>query len=868
MFPKANAAEVTRRHGANESLGVNIPEIISEQIARCARKSSADNQTRAVLLPADPEVVGPMRDRGLHGLPLESLGWCEEITPTHIPVIRYTQPEAGKGRFLSVDSGVRPLIICTHRAVKLGDVRSALGEKIAPFVHEAHSKEEVTSRLSESSDVNVLILMSHLKGSRSSDQRAVFDFAGPHPDGAEVMPAGTLSEELADVVAAHKNIRVVILLACSTWSLAADKFIEAGIPVVIGTHRDIAFDRENLNRWLKGIGSFIGTLEATGRIDDAFAMLRADVDGGTPGVQASTLAMHAFLSRDYSLQFVADPALTPAIDYARHLRRSSAGIKPADELRSNSGESADERFRRHSAYLERHLLQQIKLPAKERGRGDGALSEDAAGTPGEGSRTQDVATTQERLLEILRQTTRGRFGLRAPWGMGKTMLMRWIAHTLAEQYLQDPRENSVLPVYIELWRLRDAVGTNTAIWPEHIWGAAMQSCRADSGLAKRMKDSSARRCLFLLDGLDEAKGLEGFLNAAQQTDGGPFWAHSTIISSRPEAVPSSNALANFGDEAAAAGSIFTIEPFSRPDIRRYIEMFFEDNDNTRDHVLRMTGVNGGDAAAASSLGSALSTPYLLHLYCQVVEEDLRPGAGELHAMSTAVEVLQRALPMAIARRLVPHNIEQGRTMAKALIWPLARLAFESRLRESRLWSQQAESQWRGVNEVDALAAVRDVLEVMKKTNEHLPLQMSGTEVTAAQVLPMLLDHSGVLRRRAGTHVEVHDARYADFLPALWLARLVQGPFDVDVLDDAMQFPAQNSLRYLAQRESLIPGWDNGCINDLLEDRTTGNMNNRTETVRQFIGRKVWDEPNWSLPIELLAGLLEDPSPMLNDLSME
>lgn len=814
-----------------------------------------------VLVPAPPPE--------LHALPLELFGWQGYVTPAKIPVIRYTQAEPSRKRphrALVLDSGLRPLVIVTHQALLSGDnsgtrLRQDLGlESDAPLLIRP-SLDEVENILADS-QANVLILLSHMtpKAGAASDFAADFDFSEPGAGSGDARPIDPRG--LASVVAKFPRVQVVALIACQTWPSAADVFIREGIPAVIGTHWMIGFDADGARMWCRGVHEFLKTLSSDGRLDVAFARMRAAVDDGdAPGIRAASLAMHVYLADDDNLRLVSDDnALCAAIDHARWTSSACAGVKRHAEVRM-PGRSSEPNLTKPQAYIDRHLLTQLRRQKKQ------PRGPEGADDPDSGPRGDEYETIEEPIditefIDALVGTPPDREGIVqkgivAPWGMGKTMLMRWIARELAERFLSNPkRQGAVLPVYIELWRLHGAA--RGSLERQALRQAAAETIGLDTNSIDDScaLDGNGRR-IYLLDGLDEAIAISESIGHALGTNG-ELGQASTIISARPEALSSgAQAWKHFSQES---GNRTTIEPFRPSEARRFIEIYCSDRPRLADQIADGLGLGRGENGSSGSLiHEWTAVPYLLGLVCDIARSD--GGPERIRNLETMTEVLLQALPHVLGNRSQDKSVIGGLSEHE-LIWPLAALAFHVRFEKSIKWCERKEHEWDGVFYDSASGSIlKGLADIVNSSPEKRD---------AEAILGHLATHSGMVRfipapGNPRHKVDIHDARYADFLPAIHLARLVQGPWDLNTPDERQgEFPA----RRCALKNGRVHGWDKPCIEDHIYDESGQIKRERTDSVRNFISRKAWDEVNWGLTIEFLAGLLEDPSHLLNELLCE
>lgn len=912
--------DLNELEAAGRSLPIGVPERCKLYLDRLRRRLPSDQRLGTM-----PTFV-PWLDENIGALPLELASWHgSAVPPRGLPIIRYSpaadRPVERSGRIrggftrtLLRETGVRPLVLCCHdllsneheicrlleREIRALEATARQGGGITadtirnesscmPVVIRMSSSEELDERLrSDPQRFNVVVYMGHMEPEAyASDRQAAFQLGvSGHPTGGNrpwAEPA-----EFAEVFARHPDVQIAVLLACQTWPSAVPQFVASGIPVVIGTHWQIGFGQQDLAHWIRSVASFLVTLSVRGTVDEAFDAMRCAADGnGQPGLRAAALAMHVNLPDPPRLRLLRAELEENevAVRFAHAVRRACAGIKSHGEVRSRAGASTYAKFNDPRVFIERQLLRQIRVARPDRREDDPARDERAV-PEREKTTIEAIPESQMGLVTRLLSGGRGaaRLGLVANWGMGKTMLMRWIAHHLAERFLDNPEAPGVfVPVYIELWRLKDLLLQGRAIGGEVLHDAACKSMGVDdrgNALAAFSRNVSINR-VFLLDGFDEAFGLRAALREALGP-GGAFWGCPVLISSRPEAAQAAPDLDNFqgaaGVSAAQGDNVFELKPWTRAETEQFMRLCLSElKPEHIDTIVRNAGLGAG--ASSGTLAAELSSPYLASLYCDIARDSAGEPADE--PIQTVTELLEQALPIILSRRSGGASgpaAETSLVLTERHAVPLAAVAFEAAIGQSRAWCEGKEDMWPGVHKTRVIEIIKQVLADMEKTAELGDLRLPNTilgqhgdhnlryTAAAEEVLGTLTMHSGMLRLRShangAEYLTMNDARYAEFLPALHMARMIQGPSGRGVPDD--QQPLHPARRY-ARKHGLILGWDNDeSIEDPLDD-AEGNEVRVKSSVREFIRRKAWDERHWGWPVQFLAGLLEDPAPLLNEL---
>ena len=751
-----------------------------------------------------------------------------------------------------VDDSIRPLAVVSHDTFPIDELECV--EKVGL----GFSFDELNAKI-DSVEPNVLVLVNHVKVLSPTDDAAELCFGTSNEASAQKIGP----DELAKLVRRHPSIQAVLLIGCQTWRSFADKLIETGVPIVLGTHWQIKFDTEGSgSAWAESINAFLRTLrESALSVADAFLEMRRvlfrfeykrTMKPNTPDDLeallaarkfAATVALHATVYAsgtseltDQGIMKIGHPTISrrlrlvapddhtrSTIRYARAVRKKCRGV-----VFDNTVESRRERFETQDSYRPRTLGYSERVPSLEQ---DGAQQSGARGKP---DQIQERKQTEERFVEQVITAQKGRFGIEAQWGMGKSCLMRNLAYQSASQYLLNPCAGSALPFFVELRTLEKLVRD------EEIKEIKVKHClqAADRFPGETQFDIGEQKCLLLFDGFDEASKIGKQLHEFQVQVGKE--QITTVVSTRPEALSRGNKPDPFNSIQEGDANVMRLTPFTEEDIRSYVRTYFENDDDIVQEIFRALSL---DNPPTHQLEDYLTTPYLLQLTCFLAEKDTK----SLVNIETTTQVMMLALPKILERRFP----ESEKRYIPAYIWILAAIGFECRLDKSRYWSDWREDEWEKLSDKIAIKIVDQQIDDMKRTFEW-----TGNPRTANEVLELLIQKSGLLTDDCG-YIDVQNPRYADFLPSIYLARKVQGPWEIEWTDARQKNMPE---RKKALRENLVPGWNLPCIQD---DEYSPQ---RIETILQFISRKSWDEPNWGRPIEYFCGLLENPTPLLQELA--
>ena len=410
----------------------------------------------------------------------------------------------------------------------------------------------------------------------------------------EIVPC----EDFVDrTLSANDDLRCVTLMGCSTWEVVAKRFLEMGLPAVLGTNFYMPTGLPRI-----GLEPFLSELARSGRVDEAFALLKRAL----PREHQATPVL-CVGSDDMRLFTIGSPTMSLG-DYMRAIRNQLDRL----ELLGLSNEG-----------LREELYQQRKLRAPEVASKQPRSDSQARGF-------SPPKSQRQVLTEILRPAAGHKLCLTGEAGSGKSTMLDHLAWELAKRYLHDPDvEPRRIPFRINLssWQtehpgtLKDMIIASANQLDETIMDEILESGSA----------------VLLLDGLDEVGPtlrvhLIEWIDAQIQAES--VRHNAVVLASRPWAV-SHTALRRFRTNRLA------LVDLGRRDIETYIHRYYGEPDHAR-RVARQI------ASAAATFDMA-KRPLFLMLLCFVGEQ----GGTTLPA--TEGQLLETALRQLLERRGLPRE---------------------------------------------------------------------------------------------------------------------------------------------------------------------------------------------------------------------
>jgi len=413
----------------------------------------------------------------------------------------------------------------------------------------------------------------------------------------------TCDDFVGRAVSTNSDLRCAVLLGCSTWEVVARRFLETGVPAVLGTNFYLPTGLPRI-----GLEPFLARLAESGRVDDAFQLLKRSLPRehqATPILCTGTENMRLFR--------IGAPTASLG-DYARGLR----GKLDRLELLGIGNEGLREDLYRPRKLLEPDAAKKQK-PAED-----------------EHQSLSPPKSQRQLLAELLRPASAQKLCITGEAGSGKSTLLDHLAWELARRFLENP---GVQPRRIPF---RVSLSSWKGEQPETLKDMILASVgQLDASIITEILESG--EAVLLLDGLDEVgltqrTSLIEWIDTQLQEES--LRHNSVVLASRPWALTHS-ALRRFRTNRLA------LLDLGRRDIEGYIHSYYGDPDQAH-RIARQI------ASAAATLELA-KRPLFLMLLCFVGEQgDTTLPATEGQLLETALRQLpeRRGLPREASLRLL------------------------------------------------------------------------------------------------------------------------------------------------------------------------------------------------------------------------
>lgn len=407
-------------------------------------------------------------------------------------------------------------------------------------------------------------------------------------------------------------------------------------------------------------------------------------------------------------------------------------------------------------------------------------------------------------------------------GFGKSWLLRWEAVRLASEALHqldngaDPGQ-LLYPVTMRLYDLSQALDTYGGVIPDAVTGSLQQMELLELEDAPQRPDAELRgflrkriiagHAVLLLDALDEVPQGEmrrNLLNAfGEWVPKNP--AARLIITSRHSNYEPPWANIRQTDEERE----LELLPFDDEQIRHFISSWFgEDFDNAEKmrQLIR----------ASPQLRGMAELPLLLGFLCSLFQHEQRPGVFSLLSGQSIAEVNRSRLYEGIVDSLLlrlwdrtrpeygDHLPLQQSSLLQRRRKILEALAFQYFLEDKVQFAQDdLESRVAKLNAQLGMEPMQSPVQLVQELSQVLGVMIQGGQLADANMQFLFL------------HLTIQE-----YLAAVFLGRMVNRD-----------------------------GWDGAALENGL-------------FIRDLISKKAWD-PRWEQVVLLLAGILENPVPLID-----